>query len=254
MDSRLTRLDRIFQRTRVGVDRDHRPAAVRLAEGLWYIERRLSMPLGVGLPSRTTIVRHEGAVTVISPPPPHEETFAAIESIGKVEALVAPNSFHYLFVNSAAERYPDAKIYLAPGLQRRIAELPAGADLCEVSPSPDIDRIILGPIGNWSEALLFHRPSRTLILSDTAFNLANVASVYERLFWRAFGVPKGFGPSRTAKFTLLSDRAVAGAALRRALDWPFERILVAHGDVVQTSARARFDRAFKRYLESQPSG
>jgi len=251
MADELPRLDRIFQSARVGIDRDHRPAPVRIADGLWSLERHLKMPGRVTLPSRTTIVRVDGGgLALISPPPARDETFAAIDVLGRVDALIAPNSFHYLFVNAAMERYPNAKLYLAPGLQRRVATLPAGTDLGDRSPSADLDTVVLGPVRGWSEVLLFHRPSRTLIISDAAFNIRNVEGLFERIFWRGFGVPNGFGPSRTARLTLLSNRGIAGKALRRAREWPFERILVAHGEVVQTEARAQFERAYRKYLEA----
>jgi hypothetical protein len=48
--------------------------------------------------------------------------------------------------------------------------------------------------------------------------------------------------------TLLSSPEGVGETLQRVLTWPFERILVAHGDIVQTDARSRFERAFARYL------
>lgn len=242
-------LDRMFQLAAPGVDVDHRPPPARLADGVWSLERHLRMTGGPILPSRTTLVRSSaGGLTVISPPPPHDETFAAIDALGKVEALVAPNSFHYLYVNDAKRRYPEAELYLAPGLQDRVATLPPGLDFSMSSPSPELERVSLGPVRGMSEVIIFHRPSRILILSDLAFNLIHIERALDRVFWRAFGVPPEFGPSRTASLMLLKDRSVSKPALRRVLDWPFERILVAHGDVVQTEARARFQRAFASYL------
>jgi hypothetical protein len=242
-------LDGIFKRAALGVAPDYRPAPTRLAEGVWSLERHLRMPGGPLLPSRTTIVKlSPTSVAVISPPPAHEETFQMIDALGTVAALIAPNSFHYLYVNDAVRRYPDATLYLAPGLQERIATLPPGVDLAESTPSPDLERVILRPPHGVSEVLLFHRPSRILILSDLAFNLVHVDRSFDRVFWRAFGVSREFGPSRTARLMLLNDRSVVRPVLRRILEWPFERIHVAHGEVVQTDARARFERAFAAYL------
>ena len=242
-------LDRVFKRAAPGVDAGYRPPPVRLADGVWSLERRLRMPGGPLLPSRTTIVRlGSGGLVVISPPPAHDETFAMIDGLGPVTALIAPNSFHHLYVGDAVRRYGDAMLYLAPGLQERIASLPPGVSLAESPPSPELDRIILRTPHGASEVLLFHRPSRILILSDLAFNMIHVDRSLDRIFWRAFGVPREFGPSRTARLMLLNDSSVVRPVLRRVLEWPFERIQVAHGEVVQTEARARFERAFAAYL------
>lgn len=227
------------------------PPAMHLADGVWSLERHLRMPGGPLLPTRTTIVRlSSGGLALISPPPPHPETFAAIDALGSVEVLLAPNSFHYLYVTDATRVYPRAKLYLAPGLQARVAALPPGLDLATQSLSPDFDQAILDSGRGIAEAILFHRPSRILLLTDCAFNLVHLEHASDRLFWRLFGVPREFGPSRTARMMLLSSRQRTAEALRQVLAWPFERILVAHGEVVQTDSRARFERAFARYLSS----
>lgn len=251
MSSKRQLLDRLFQLAAPGVVEQHRPPAVRLADGVWSLERHLRMPAGPVLPTRTALVRlSSGGLVVISPPPPHEETFAAIDALGRVEALLAPNSFHYLYVPAAVQRYPAAKLYLAPGLQDRIASLPSGIDLATLPLSADFDQAIIDSGRGMSEVVLFHRASRIVFLTDCAFNLVHLESVFDRTFWRLFGVAPDFGPSRTARMTLLSSPDRVGEALRRVLTWPFERIFVAHGDVVQTDARGRFERAFTRYLSS----
>jgi hypothetical protein len=243
-------LDRLLVSVAPGVVEGHRPPPVRVADGVWSMERHLRMTGGAVLPTRTTIVRiGSGGLVVISPPPAHEDTFAAIDALGEVEALVAPNSFHYLYLADAARRYSGARVYLAPGLCDRVPSLPPGIDLDAQLPARELEGVTLGPTRGNSEVLLFHRPSRFLILSDVAFNMIHVEGLSARFFWRAFGVPAEFGTARTARLMLLNDRRAAGAALRRVLDWPFERILVAHGEIVQNEARARFERAFARYLE-----
>ena len=37
-------------------------------------------------------------------------------------------------------------------------------------------------------------------------------------------------------------------ALRKVLDWPFEAIVVAHGEAIEADARAKFTNAFAPYL------
>ena len=249
MSEKRRPIDRLFRFVAPGVDGSRRPAPLRLADGVWSLERYLRMPGGALLPSRTTLVLIElGGLAVISPPPPDDATYDAIDGVGRVEALIAPNSFHHLYVNDAARRYPAAKVYLAPGLADRVPTLPPATDLSLGTPSDDLEPLPLGPLRGLSEVFLFHRPSRTLILSDAAFNMVNLQRRFDRLYWRAFGVPNHFGPSRTARIMLLNDRRVASAALRRVLDWPFEQIVVAHGEVVQADARACFERGFAAYL------
>ncbi|HVM95969.1 MAG TPA: DUF4336 domain-containing protein [Candidatus Acidoferrales bacterium] len=242
-------IDRLFQLGAPSVVIERRPPALSIADGVWSLMRYLRMPGGPILPSRTTIVRlGSGNLAVISPPPAHEETFAALDGLGKVEALVAPNSFHYLYVDAAARRYPKARVFLAPGLRSRIPSLPDGAEFSEAPVWVDLAHLTLGPVRGLSEVVFFHLPSCTLIFSDVAFNMVSLESRLDRFFWRLNGVPAHFGPSRTARWMLLKDRQRAADVLRRVLDWPFERIVVAHGDVLQADARAQFERGFAAYL------
>ena len=86
------------------------------------------------------------------------------------------------------------------------------------------------------------------MLMDVAFNMVQFESAFERLAWRLSGVPASFGPSRTASTFLLNDRTVAAEFLGRVLAWPFQRVLVAHGEPLEQDARDVFRRAFAAYL------
>jgi hypothetical protein len=99
-----------------------------------------------------------------------------------------------------------------------------------------------------SELALFDAPSRTLVLTDLAFNIGRHARALDAAAWSLFGVPSDFGPARTSRVFLLGDETTVPSFLARVLSWPFERIVVAHGQVIDGEARARFERAFARYL------
>lgn len=247
--SRRRMLERLVQRSAPGVDADFRPPAEPITDGVWALVRRLRIPPGPALPSRTTLVRQaDGGLVLVSPPPPHPETYAAIDALGTVRRIVAPNWFHYLYVADAVRRYPAAVLHLAPGLAERVPELPQASALPSPALGADFDQIVLDSGRGACEVVLHHRGSRTLILTDCAFNLVDVPRLSERVFWRLFGVPPRFGPSRTARLLLLPRREQAAPVLRQILAWPFERILMAHGDVVEHDAHAAFARAFAKYL------
>jgi len=100
-----------------------------------------------------------------------------------------------------------------------------------------------------SEVVLFHRSSATLIVTDLASNVANLESPLQRLLWMLIGVPAEFGPSRTVRTLLLRERSIAVPFLARVLEWPFERVLMAHGETLEIDAREVFRAAFAAYLE-----
>jgi len=242
-------LERLVQRSAPSYLPEYRPAPQQIADGVWSLVRHLRIPPGPILPTRTLIVRaNDDSLAIISPPPPHAETFAACEALGTVTKLVAPNSFHYLYVGAAAQRFPQAELLLAPGLSSRVPSLPPGTELPAAALADEFDQVVLDSRRGVCEVILHHRASRTLVLTDAAFNLEGLQRTSERIFWRLFGVPPTFGPSRTARLLLLPPKTHAAETLRQVLAWPFERIAMAHGEIVEVDARRRFEQAFAAYL------
>jgi hypothetical protein len=230
------------------------PPPAEIAAGVFALDRQLRFPGGARLPSRTTIIRlNDGALVVISPPALHgPEAGAAIDSLGVVRHVVAPNTFHYAYVAEFMVRYPDTTLLVAPGLPERVPGLPPAAELGPIRPeawSGQLDLAVLGPVRGLSEVILFHPPSGTLILTDLAFNLTRFERSLDRAAWRVgAGIPHGFGPGRTSRSLLLRDHAEASRCLSRVSEWPIRRIVVAHGDVVEHDAKGRFLKAFAAYL------
>jgi hypothetical protein len=70
----------------------------------------------------------------------------------------------------------------------------------------------------------------------------------DRLGWRLLGVWRRFGPSRTARFILLRDRASVADFVERLCRLDFERIAVAHGAAVEAASAATLREAFGSYL------
>ncbi|NNL67977.1 MAG: hypothetical protein HKP30_17140 [Myxococcales bacterium] len=240
-------LDRLLQTVTPKVDASFRPAPVPLGPGLHGIDRRLRLS-GAVLPTRSFVAEvAPGRLVVISAPP---DPCPEIASLGSVATVVAPNSFHYVYALDFAEKR-GAELLAAPGLPERVRALASAFVLGEGMPPPwsgALDFVVIGPRRRISELLFFHHASRTLILTDLAFNLVRFDRAYDRVLWRAFGAPDGFGPSRNAKRLLLADPSLVRPALRAVLDWPFERIAVSHGDVVEEDAPAVFRDAFAEWL------
>ena len=198
-----------------------------------------------------------GSLVVISPPALLDADLAAeIDALGVVGYAVVPNSFHYLFAARFERHYPAARLLVAPSLSERVPELGSGSELGPRPPADwagELEHVVLGPVRGLSEVLFFHSSSRTLILTDLAFNMTRYPRALDRLFWRLSGVPALFGPGRIARSLLLSDREAARRCIARAAEWPFRRIVVAHGDAVEQDATRQFHRAFSEFLQGRRS-
>lgn len=247
MDRRLLR-ERFLQRVTPKPDSGFTPPPAEVAAGIWAVDRRLWVT-GATLPTRSTVVDvGRGELLVISPP---ADACPGLSALGAVSDVVAPNSFHHLYAEQFARSHDATELFVAPGLPARVGAL-GEATVLTADAAPRwralLDFVVLGPDRGLSEVLFFYRPSRTLILTDVAFNLVSVPRTYSRLVWRLSGAPEGFGVSRNARKLLLRNGPLARSALRAASRWPFERIVVAHGEMVEDGAREAFESAFAEYL------
>jgi Domain of unknown function (DUF4336) len=247
-----TVLDRLLRPVKPRAITTFAPPHRELDSGVWRLERKLKMPGGLVLPVGMTIFRlPSGGLLLHSPIALDESVARAIAQLGPVSVVLAPNSFHHLFVADYLERFPGARLFTAPGLSERAGGLPPAAAVgpqCPVEWEGAVEPIVFGPIGSFAEVVVHHPASATLVLTDLAFNMVRYENAFDRIGWRLFGVPPRFGVSRTARFTLLRDGAAARPFLRAIAERSFRRILVAHGDPVESDARAEFERAFRRYL------
>lgn len=247
MSERLL-LERMIRLVAPRPDPSFTPPPREIAPGIWGIDRQVRFA-GAVLPARSTVIDlGQGRLLLVSPP---ADACPELDRLGSLDAIVAPNSFHYLYADSYLRRHPAAQLFVAPGLPQRVPSLPRAVELGagrQVPWESHLSHVVLGPHRGLSEVLFFHPRSRTLILTDVASNLLELRRAYDRLWARASGMPAGFGPSRNARQLLLREREGAREALRAAARWPFERIVVAHGAVVERDARRVFESGFAGYL------
>jgi hypothetical protein len=226
-----------------------------LGEGLFTAEDRLRLPGGVLLPIRTTVVRlSDGGVLVHSPTSPRAELVEAVAALGPVRALVAPNLLHHLWVGAWQERFPEAKLWAAPGVARKRRELRVAETLGEATP-PWADVFAPLPLAGCptlAEHVFFHATSRTLVCSDLLFNIRTPETWATSLVLRLAGTRGRLAMSR-AWWRYAQDRVALWASLERALAWDFARVLVGHGEVFEAAdAPARCREAFARVLPPRP--
>jgi len=82
----------------------------------------------------------------------------------------------------------------------------------------------------------FQRASQTLINTDMTQNVHADPSWFARTVWRLVESWQRFGPSRLERL-LTRDKAALRESLERILDWNFDRVIVAHGDVLETGGK-----------------
>ena len=221
-------------------------ALTPLAEDVWIVERPLSF-LGIEMGTRMTVVRTEGdALWICSPVELTDGLQRAIDDLGAVRWVVAPNRFHHLFVGPFMEAYPDAKLFGCPGLEKKRADLQFD-DL--LSRTPDdwagaIDCVRAEGIPMFDELLFHHRASRTLIATDILVNGTEDSARVFRWLSMVDGAYQQLAVPRSTRYLLVRDRKRLRASMEEALSWPFDRVVLAHGAIVARGAKPLVDRAF----------
>lgn len=230
-----------------------------LANDLWIVDGpEVGMAyFGIVLPfpTRMTIVRlPNGAIWVHSPIAWSDALGDSIAVLGQVAHLIAPNTLHYSYLADWKSRFPRAAVYGPPGLKRRArAAVTVDETLGALAPAvwQGVFEQCLAPGALLTEVDFFHRPSRTLILTDLIenFELARVRNPMLRWTMRTFGAadPDGKAPY-DMQWSFRHHRAELRAAAERMIAWAPDRIVIAHGRCYETNAVAELRRAFRWVL------
>lgn len=200
--------------------------------------RFFSFPMG----TRMTVIRlSNGDLFLHSPVKLTQETRAAVEALGTVRYLIAPNRLHHLFIGDWAAAFPGAELWGVRDLMKKRADLAWTGTLGDEAPpgwAGEIDQAVVSSSFQ-DEAEFCHRASKTLILVDLLESVWPEDGWHYRLFARLAGTWKRPATTYDQRASFMR-RGPARAAVRRILDWDFERIVIAHGRVVDEDAKAVF--------------
>jgi len=170
---------------------------------------------------------------------------AQLQALGPVEYVIAPNKSHHLFLLDFMGAFPTAKAWVAPGLHDKRPDLLGHPSLAgrEDLWEPELQGFFIDGLPLINETVWFHPATGTLILTDLLFFFGSETRGFSRLLARLLGVYNHLGMSRTMKL-LVKDKAALARSVRPLLDLPVQRIIVAHGQVVEKDARQALARAF----------
>lgn len=222
------------------------------AEDVWIVDGpEISMdygPASLPFPTRMTIARlASGELWVHSPIAPEPALFERIEALGPVRHLVAPSSLHYWYMADWLDRYPDAVSHAAPGLE--LAKRPFRIDRVlgaghEAGWAREIATVVV-PGTAVTEAVFFLRNARVAVLTDLIENF-EPARVRKRLLrWLIrLGRADGWTPL-DLRATFRPRRREVAAAVKTILEWPAEKVVMAHGRPYEREGAAELQRALR---------
>lgn len=228
---------------------EHSSILLKFGPEIWLTEGPVVSFWTFPYPTRAAVIAlSDGSLFVWSPTALSVALHREIRRLGQVRYLVAPNALHHLFLAEWKSAYPDASLYAPPGLRKRRRDLVFDADLSN-QPEPgwatQIDQVIMDGSLTLKEVVFFHRASATVLFADLVQNFPpDWFTGWRGCVARLGGiVAPNPGAPRDLRASFI-HRRVARAALERILSWPIQRVLVAHGDPVDTNGGALVSHAF----------
>lgn len=205
---------------------------------IWLAEGPVVSFFSFPYSTRMAVIRlSNGELFVWSPIALDDALRAEIDALGKVAHLVSPNKIHHLFLGEWKAAYSAARLYAAPGLIRRRPDLTFDAVLGD-SPEPawrnDIDQVALTGSIFMTEIVFFHRASHSALFADYLQNFPrDWFKGWRGCVARMDGLvqPDSSAP-RELRLTYWNRRK-GRRTLAHIMAWKPERVVVAHGEVVQ---------------------
>jgi glyoxylase-like metal-dependent hydrolase (beta-lactamase superfamily II) len=226
-------------------------------KNIWVAEQPLRY-FGLSVGTRMTVIRlTDRELAVISPIQIDASTIEQLDAIGKVSHIVAPNLYHYLFLSEFKAIYPNATVWAAPGLDAKKRELPIDRII-----ERSIDRFLPGVealqfegfrtvsltgFDALNECVFLHGESRTLILTDTAFHFDRSFPFITQLATRIMGGYHSLSPS-LLEWLATQDKESVKQSVQQVLAWDFDRVIMAHGSIVETDGKQKFRTGYEQFL------
>ncbi len=193
-----------------------------------------------------TVVRlADGKLWVHSPIRLNAEAVTALDGIGEVAYVCAPNRYHHLYVLEFLSHYPQAAVFLAPGLTEKAPDLGSHRVLLnrnEPEWNAELEQLLFAGIPRLNEVIWLHRSSETLLLTDLCSMYLEDASTVMRFIAKLLGVYGKLGVPRTIRL-MVRDRDAARASRDTILGWEFDRVVVAHDHIVHAGGKQAFAKA-----------
>ncbi|MGI8605286.1 MAG: hypothetical protein ACR2OZ_20120 [Verrucomicrobiales bacterium] len=209
---------------------------------------RFPLRLGGTTIGRTvTLIRlMSGEVVIHSTAPFAASDIARISALGRPAALVEATLFHDTFARSAQGLYPGVPFFAPEGFDK-VAKVSAR---CLTNPAlawkGELEVLRLEGMPKVQEYAFLHCPSRTLVLADLVFNFGSAVTPWTRLFFRWIaGVTRSPGMSRMFRL-MIRDREAFAESVLQMMEWDFDRVVVAHGDVIASGGKSKLGAALSQ--------
>jgi len=212
---------------------------------------------GTQFNSRMSIIRLKNDNLFIHSPCDIDENLKnQINKLGKVEYIVAPGYYHYFYVVSAQQAFPETETFICPGIERKLPLLKFDwilGDRTDVRLLEDFDQVLVRGNKYIWEVAFFHKETKTLFLVDLIENFTDKTKGVSwslKLWWKLiFHMWENPKPAPEYQFGW-KNKDAARNSLKKILHWDFEKIIISHGDIIEQRAKETAIRAWKKPLNN----
>jgi hypothetical protein len=220
-----------------------------VAANIWIVDSGPLRALGMPLPVRMTVIKlRDGGLLLHSPTRFAFSLKEQMDAEGPVSHILAPNSAHWTFVQEWQAHCPEARTWAAHGLrdrsQVRQSKVRLDQDLGDIAPAAwaeEIEQVVVEGAAGFREVALFHKASRTLVLTDLVQNLELSKLPFAmRPMIKIIGAaaPHGKAPVYLRTIVKSKGRQPRDAA-KRLLELRPERVVFTHGSWFETDGTER---------------
>jgi hypothetical protein len=224
---------------------------------IWILEYPVRFA-GMNLFGRMTVIKLDSGDLIIHDPCEIDDLVKnEIDTIGEVKYIVAPGSYHHLFVTDFQKKYPNAETFLCPGLERKRPDIKFEWILGN---KPDhrwgnvLEQVVVQGTKYIWEVAFFHRPSKTLILVDL---LENIGDDFKHptgrvlRFWWKVVFKMWNNPKAAPEYQLGWGRKdIVKNGLSKILNWNAERVILAHGELIEGNVNIVLGSAWHKVINA----
>lgn len=223
-----------------------------VGDGLWIVDGDPMNAMGLTIPVRMTVVRlSDGSLFLHSPIQATPGLVGALRELGPVGHLVAPTSAHWMFLADWQRAFPEAISWAVPGLrdrpQVRASDVRIDRELDEAAPEPwsrDIRQGLVRGTG-LTEAYFFHKPSRTLLLTDLIQNMEPASLPPLTSAFVQLARADNAKPAAHVRAAILLGGQDARRSIAEMVALRPDKVVFAHGEWFADHGAARLERAFE---------
>ncbi|MED7819720.1 MULTISPECIES: DUF4336 domain-containing protein [unclassified Francisella] len=217
---------------------------------IWIIEYPIKYS-GVKFSSRTTLVKlDDGSILIHSPCKIDEKLKKEILKLGEVSYIFAPGNFHHLYISSAQEAFPNSKTYICEGIEKKQPNLKYEGILTEKTLLNEFKQQPILGSKIMNEVVLLHKETKTLIVVDIIENIGSKTKNTGfgiKIWWLIFRMWNKAKPAPEYQLGW-KDKKLAAQSLQTILEWDFDKIILAHGDLITHDAKQVAKIAWKKPL------